>query len=133
MRNLFDRRALAGAALAAALASGCAAPPTAAVPDEVRVERVERLRWDLPPEGGLFRVSFGPAFSRQLRAEARGTPDSDSVDYYYAEIAVLEREAERALRGRGFCPGVAKLASEVQDSAAGGYVAVFRCRLSILE
>jgi len=122
------------AACAAGTIAGCAGTAPQAREGEVEVARVERLRWDLPPEPGLFRVRFAEALAGEIRRAATQLVSAEDVDYYYAEIRVLEEQAERELLARGLCSGAVKLASEVDGADGRGAIGgLFRCGVSILR
>ena len=118
------------AVLSMALAlAGCAAPEPQVREGTVTVTKVDRASWNAPPEPGLYRVRFEPPLAQDIRRRSEALEASESVDYFYAEIRVLEEEATREMQARGLCSGRAKLASAVESgdkrSAIGG---LFRCR-----
>lgn len=123
--------ALAAAAVVAALAAGCAGPEAKAREGAFTVAPIERLRWDLPPEPGLFRAHFDEAAAEGIRRRAARLVAAEDVDYYHAEIRVLEREVEEELHARALCQGTVKLASPVRGGEGRGIGGLFRCRASL--
>ncbi len=121
------------AAAAAALLAGCAAPPAPAPREsEITVTRIERLRWDLEPEPGLYRVRFGPALSLEMRREAERMSPASFMDYLHAEIQVMEREAARELVARRLCTANARIVLPVEPNDGNApLTAVFRCGVSL--
>ena len=112
---------VAFAAVVAGTIAGCAGPAPKAREGAVAVARIERARWDALPETGLYRVRFDAVLAQEIRREARRIVASEDMDYYYAEIRVLEQEAAQELRARGLCSAMARLAAPIDasDDAAG--------------
>lgn len=122
---------LAGLSAVAALA-GCAGQPPAPREREVRVNAMERVRWDLPPEPGLFRMVFDEALSRELRRRASVLASQEDIDYHYAEIRVLEDEADRELKSRNLCGGTTAFLGRLDGGSDQREIgAAFKCRLAI--
>ncbi|MBK6981657.1 MAG: hypothetical protein IPH30_09315 [Betaproteobacteria bacterium] len=131
MGTLRAGRQLAALALAIAVA-GCAFAPAAPREGAVRVTPIERARWDLPPEPGLFRVAFDAAVSAEIRRRTVATVAAEDIDIHYAEIRVLENEADRELKARGLCSGTtAFLGPLVGGDGQGAMSAIFKCRPTI--
>lgn len=121
--------AVALAATAALAAAGCAWTVPPAREGAVTVKQVERVRWDLPPEPGLFRVRFDKTVAAQIRRRAEDLMASFDVDYFNAEMRALEHEAERELKARGLCRGSVSLLESVEGGdGQSGIGAVFKCR-----
>ncbi|HEX4942794.1 MAG TPA: hypothetical protein VFV55_00470 [Usitatibacteraceae bacterium] len=126
--------AVAFAASLALAIPGCAGPAPQAREGAVTVSKVERVRWDLPPEPGIFRVRFDAAIAGEIRQQAERVAGSSDMDYYYAEIRVIEQEAGRELKARGLCPGSAKLVSPVESGdGKSGIGALFRCQVPLFR
>lgn len=122
---------LAALAMIVAVA-GCAASPAAPREGTVRVTPIERARWDLPPEAGLFRVSFDAELSAELRRRTVATVSAEDIDTHYAEIRVLEGEADRELKARGLCSGTTAYLGPLDGgSGEGAMSAIFKCRPTI--
>ncbi|MGE0356616.1 MAG: hypothetical protein AB7P08_06835 [Burkholderiales bacterium] len=120
---------LAATALAMALAA-CAASSPAPREGAVRVAPVERSSWDAPPEPGLYRLAFDAALSGGIRRRAAATTAQEDIDYYYAEIRVLEEEADRELKARHLCGGTTKLVRP-PGGGEGPFVVLVKCRPSV--
>lgn len=123
--------ALGALALAAAI-GGCATPESAPREGAVSVTRVERLRWDLPPEPNLYRVRFDAELSLEMRREAERMSPAAFMDYMHAEIRVMEREAERELKARRLCASNVRIVLPLDPSDGRPELsAVFRCAVSL--
>lgn len=123
------------AAMAMALAlAGCAAVPSAKPDETVRVAKAERASFNAPPEPNLFQIAFGPERTREIRWQTGQLAMLSELGGYGAEIAILEREAERELRARSLCTGSAKLVPPIIVGEGSPEIrALFRCRPPLLN
>ena len=121
------------AAIAAGAIAGCAGTVPQAREGAVSVAKVERAGWDQPPQPGLFRVRFDAVLAREIRRQAAQMASAQAMDYWHAEILVLEEQADHELRARGLCSGAVKLASGVEGSdGQSGMEGLFRCGVSLI-
>lgn len=133
MRVSISRQAagLVLAAWAAGATGGCATTVPPSREAAVSIRKVERIRWDLPPEPGLYRVSFDAQLSLEIRRQAEAQASTGSVDGYHAEIRVMEGEAERELRARHLCGGSVKMVIPREPGdGSPALSAIFRCGVS---
>jgi F0F1-type ATP synthase membrane subunit c/vacuolar-type H+-ATPase subunit K len=118
--------------LAAALAAGCAGLPQGEMEGKVDVAAIERVAWNTPEEPGLFRVRFDAARSQAIRRRVEDMVHAQDVDFYTAEVRVLEDDALRELKARHLCGGNIKLVTYLDGrNGPGGMGAVFRCFQSL--
>jgi len=121
--------------LLAALAGACALPsvsPSAPLPGEARVKKVDRLSFQDPPEPNLYRVEFDAVRSKAVRERAALESPGDRSDAYHAFMQYFEQVAEQEMKSRGVCSGNAKLVSAVDGvNGTGPLSAVFACRPAI--
>ena len=134
MRVSISRRAagLVLAAWAAGATIGCATTELPSREAAVSIRKVERTRWDLPPEPGLYRVSFDAPLSVEMRRQAEVLAAAGAIDDYHAETRVMEREAERELQARHLCGGNVKMVlREERGDGSAALSAIFRCGVSL--
>jgi len=122
-------RVRAAAAAAALALSGCATTEPVPLPGEVRIVAVERRFWDAPEEPHLFRLQFDATRAREIARRAAILSGSRfDGDLRSAEFAALEEDAEREMRAKGKCDGLARLATPVRlGDGSAGVTAIFKC------
>jgi hypothetical protein len=95
----------------------------------VEVRRIERIRWDEPPQPNLFRIDFSPELTREIRRSGGERQARDEMDAIRAELVEMERIADRELRVRGLCIEGARMISVVEGTNdAPSLAGYFRCK-----
>jgi hypothetical protein len=94
--------------LLAMFAGACALPsppPSAPLPGEARVKKVDRLSFHDPPRPNLYRIEFDALRSKAIRDRAPLEAPGDRSDPYHAFVQYLELAAEQELKSRSLCGG----------------------------
>jgi hypothetical protein len=124
------KRAFA-ALLLALLAGACALPSLpepAPLPGEVSVKKVDRVYFQEAPRPNLYRIDFDAERSKAIRARFATESPWDKSDPYHALVQYLELVAERELKSRSLCNGIARLMTAVDGlEGTGPMSAIFGC------
>jgi hypothetical protein len=118
-----------GAALAAAaVIAGCATSRPEGPVAGIDIRKIERVRWNEPPEPNLFRVDYSVELTTQIRSRARSRQEDAMTDSLRAEWDEMWRLADQEIRYRQLCLHGARLVSVVDGTDnAPALAALFRC------
>ena len=118
-----------GAAIAVmAVIAGCATPRPEGPVAGIDIRRIERVRWNEPPEPNLFRVDYSVDLTAQIRSRARSRQDDAITDAVRAEWDEMWRLADQEFRFRQLCQHGVRLVSVVEGMEnAPALAALFRC------
>jgi hypothetical protein len=118
-----------GAAIAvAAVIAGCATPRPEGPVAGMDIRKIERARWNEPPEPNLYRVDFSVDLTTQVRSRARSRQDDALTDSLRAEWDEMWRLADQEFRHRQLCLHGVRLVTVVDGTDnAPALAAIFRC------
>ena len=96
---------------------------------DITITRIERIRWNEPPEPNLFRVEFGAAKSLEIRRRAEQVSGNGLQRDFEAEVEEMERASDGEFVARGLCTEGGKGISVAGGGADSAVLAgFFRCR-----